>query len=45
MNLMFPFDHDFQLLAAGGALSLLTTLVMILVVHLLFRLDKSPQDK
>ncbi len=42
---MFPFDHDFQLLVAGGALSLLTTLVMILIVYVLFRLDKSPQGK
>jgi hypothetical protein len=35
-------SHDFELVLAGGLVSLLTTIVIMLVIHLLFRLDRKP---
>lgn len=36
------FSHDFELVLAGGLVSLVTTIVIMIVIHLLFRLDRNP---
>lgn len=41
---MPQFSHDFELVLAGGLVSLVTTIVIMLVVHLLFRLDRKPPE-
>ncbi len=42
---MPQFSHDFELVVAGGFVSLLTTIVIMLVVHLLFRLNGKPPER
>jgi hypothetical protein len=37
-------SRDFQLVLAGGFVSLFTTIVMMLVIHLLFRLNRTPEQ-
>jgi hypothetical protein len=39
------FSHDFELVLAGGFVSLFTTIVIMLVIHLLFRLDRKPPER
>ncbi len=41
---MPQFSHDFELVLAGGFVSLLTTIVIMLVIHLLFRLNSKPPE-
>lgn len=42
---MPQFSHDFELVLAGGLVSLFTTILIMLVIHLLFRLDRKPPER
>lgn len=39
------FSHDFQMVLAGGIISLATTIIILVIVTLLFRLDRHGENK